>query len=135
MATQQRHMKTRSWRKACFFRLNEIAVSNCHIIFNEWHEKFDWKFAKEQLADDLLSLVVAVEKPPLPMKRRHRKVPMEERLNRALGHFPGREKSVRGNCVVHGKVRKRCSSFCTTCQVFLCLGNCYRVFHSEEHEM
>ncbi len=125
-------MKTRSWRKACFFRLNEIAVSNCHIIYQEWHDTFEWTVAREDLAEDLLSLVKSIEGIHLPMKRRHRKVAKEERLNRSLGHYPDKIVGVRGNCAVPGCMRRRSCYFCSSCEVFLCLGQCYRVFHTEE---
>ncbi len=133
VGTQQRHMKTRSWRKAVFFRLNEIAVSNCHIIFEEWHGDFVWSVAKDSLASELACLVKAIESPNEAPQRKHRKVTAEERLNPLLGHFPNKVKGVRGNCAVHNSCRKRCSTFCTSCEVFLCLGTCYKLFHTRKN--
>ncbi len=121
-------MKSPSWRKACFFRLNEIAVSNAQIIFQETHEAFQWCLAKKTLAEELLAIVQALESVDVP-RRVHRALDSEERLNRTVGHYP--EKSAkRGRCPMHGRIRKRTKVLCSHCRTHLCLGSCYRLFHT-----
>ncbi len=131
MGTEHRHMKTRSWRKACFFKLNEIAVSNSHLIFQEWHDDFPWSRARERLAEELQQLTAALDGFAVTA-RRHRQLLGRGRLDLSLGHFPDRKARVRGYCVMHKPVGKRSNVFCTQCKVFLCPGACYKEYHTVE---
>ncbi len=110
-------MKTRSWRKACFFKLNEIDVSNSHIVFQEWHEDFAWTGARERLADELQKLAAALDGVARP-RCSHRVLPADERLDASLGHHPDRKKGCRGYCAMHRPVTKKSNIFCSHCDVY-----------------
>ena len=120
----------------------DIAVVNSWIIFrtNNPESSIDTqlKFRIElsrQLVQLLLDLRASPECPPaLQCGRRPLSV-----AKRLIGkHFPYKS-SRRGRCVVcyrkkGGSLGKRkdtkTSSFCKKCDVYLCVGNCFEVYHT-----
>ncbi len=124
-------MKTRSWRKACFFRLNEVAISNAHVMFQETHPDFPWCDARKELAKQLLEVVTALQAAQSWPRRLHRPSIKADRLNRSCGHWPEKVPGRRGQCAVHKATRKRSTVFCSHCKVYLCVVPCFKVYHTE----
>lgn len=57
--------------------------------------------------------------------------PEKIRLNRDLCHVPVERKS-RSNCAAHMQ-RKAVRFYCIICKKYLCLGHCWRMYHSKRN--
>ncbi len=151
--TQHRHMRTRSWKKAIYFWLLDFSVSNAHLIYQEAHESCLWKAAKNQLVGEICELVGVLDAPspnaglPSLVPQTSSKSPHKicgwrtscqedvdrVRLDRSLRHFPNKSSSKlsartrRCQCAV---CTTKTSIFCSSCDTFLCVGKCYRAFHT-----
>ncbi len=130
--------KSMKWYRRVIWRLIDLAVLNAFIIYRERHVKA----GRIRQLGFRLDLSKSLVQPYLHVKsstlRPHISSPTV--AQRLIGkHFPHRQDR-RGRCHVCGNKRKRghktgCQDtktyyFCTQCDVYLCVGDCFMKFHT-----
>ncbi len=134
-----------------FLQVLDWCAHNSFVIWRDFNEDdtLSNKSVKRVLADNLLAFAktlagdMAGEVEPaaldlvLPFDRSVTPLPLDTRLvskwrlDHSLGHYPG-VCSARKDCVAHQQ-RKRVSTYCTRCHVFLCIDSgCFVRFHEFE---
>ncbi|XP_041978560.1 piggyBac transposable element-derived protein 4-like [Aricia agestis] len=131
------------WYVKVFRRLINISVLNSYILYcsnigknkKMTHRQFRYKLAEElcaQLEENLVSRAAPRHAEPC------------DRLNTSVDHFPQHKEASRtcnkqvrfqrGSCArcLAKKERKVCNILCSHCKVFLCIGQCWRDFHTLE---
>lgn len=127
--------------KKIFFRLIEMSLHNCHVIYkrNGGQEKvLDFKLhLTEQIVHVFGKDVYWIKKPTSPVTFG----PCPTRLSGR--HFPIETESGEGvttkkvqrrctYCAMQKKVRRSIYS-CDVCQVALCITPCFKLYHTSEH--
>ena len=126
--------KTRKWWKHIAFRLLDMAILNAYIIFyHNTRSSMDQLQFRLHLAEKLAI--------PLIESRAQIAVPRTpaNQLTRLRGkHFPQKQ-ATRGRCRVCGNLKTstgqrkdtKTNYFCPSCKVFLCVGECFRAYHTK----
>ena len=138
--TQRRTLK---WWKKIFWRMIDISILNSWIIFRTNIKDSDISSHREfrialvhELVQPLLSLKASPECPvSLTYAKGRRPASAEKRL---LGKHFAFKSSRRGRCTVCSnkvtpdgkKEDTKTMNFCPKCDVHLCVGNCFEVFHT-----
>ena len=134
--------KTLKWWKKGFWRLVDICIVNSWIVFRRNNPSSHIKSQRvfrvkliEELVQPLLNLRASPDCPPY-LQGRHVRASTEKRL---IGkHFAYKNKR-RGRCRVcshrmsptTGKKKDtKTQNFCPKCEVFVCVGECFEIFHT-----
>ena len=136
--------RTLKWWKKVLWRLLDISVLNSWIIYRSnfshstinSHRQFRLKLI-EELVQPLLSMRASPSCPPYLRGRGREPLSAEARL---LGKHFSYKQSKRQRCVVcsrkvsptTGKRKdKKTQNYCPKCNVFVCLGECFELFHTQ----
>lgn len=131
------------WYIKVFKRLLNISILNTYIIYCSnigQRKKLTHRQFRYQLAAELLQRFGEIVTPRTRSNAIHC-----DRLNRSLDHFPDhseiggdrvskQNKKKRGRCTRCSANKKRTdtSVFCSQCKVYLCVGQCWREYHTFE---
>lgn len=131
------------WYVKVFRRLLNISILNAYIIHcaNTEQNKITHREFRYRLAQELIQSYGENVTP------RNRSVVTDARLNSSLGHYPEhrptdnenrnakQEHNKRGRCArcAKKKLRKTSTVVCSACEVFLCIGQCWRDYHTFEN--
>jgi hypothetical protein len=123
------YQKSVKWWKVVWSWCLNVTLHNSHVIYNAFHPISRLRFHL-QLIDEI---VAKHYKGPrnsnrTPGERYSEHIPRRNRCD-GTGHWPDRREQRR--CVVcYGEGRRRePTSYCTKCNVNLCLGYCYKEWH------
>ena len=134
------NVKSMKWWKKVFWRLLELSIVNMYQIM-----KFKGPITHKRLRLDLAQLLV---QPLLDARTIRSGLPGLGRpaadLDRLRGkHFgTGSKKgNARGRCKVCAKQKKpngkcrdtKTANYCERCEVFLCEGNCFKIYHTQQN--
>lgn len=122
--------------KKVFFRLMEITLHNCHVIYKRNGGKKSFLDFKLQLVEMLLT---SYGKDVHWLRKPAQSPGLGSNPTRLTGrHFiietGGKEKKVQRMCVycAQKKKRKRSIYSCDTCKLTLCVTPCFKRYHTEE---
>ncbi|XP_012939283.1 piggyBac transposable element-derived protein 4-like [Aplysia californica] len=118
------------WYHALYHYLKDLSLVNgCILMVRDGHSTSAKDFRK--------SVVDALIRPHMIRRQndRHQTNNAVDRLNAAaFGHFPAKfaDPKHRPVCKVCASVKKRaqCRHYCPTCNVALCIDNCFRIYHT-----
>ncbi len=153
--SRKNHHRSRRWYlSGVFLQVLDWCAHNSFVLWSDFNpaSTFSNKSVKRCLADNLMTFALNLDgstasteptgteedtgiqlpfdKTVCPPPLDHRLV-SRWRLDRSQGHYPG-VCHARKDCVGH-RQRKRVSTYCTRCHVFLCLDSgCFIRFHEEE---
>jgi hypothetical protein len=134
--------KTIKWRKKLFFHLFDLAVVNAHILHTKTNKKnITLEIFYEQVAEGLLasaSTEIQVQgQPSCPDGRLVGRDHFLYRIPATHGKLEGESKRSRHVCAERSKrqtgitVKKSATMYCRKCDVGLCVGQCFEVYHAK----
>ena len=136
--------KTLKWWKKTFWRLIDICILNAWIIFHQNVPQSAIKSQRlfrlkliEELVQPLLDLRASPDCPQYLQGTKGRR-PGAASEKRLSGKHFAYKSAKRGRCCVcsqkisstTGKKDTKTQNFCPKCEVFLCVGQCFEIFHT-----
>ena len=134
--------KTVKWWKKLFFHLLDLAVVNAHILYKKSSkEKMSLEIFYEKVAEGLLASagteIQAVGQTSSPAGRLVGTGHFLYRIPATHGKAEGKVQRSCRVCAEKGKrqtgktVKKFTTTYCRKCDVGLCIGQCFEVYHSK----
>ena len=131
--------KTMKWYKRIFWRIIEMSIVNVFILYNLCHpdKKMTQKMFRLKLADSLVANWINEKAMEICSPGRRSVYPSK----RLQGKHFATTVTKRGRCKVCGNKKKsngkrkdtKTNTFCTKCEVHVCLGKCFEMFHTKYH--
>lgn len=153
IADQHATRRMHRWYMVAFRQFIEWSILNTGVILrNRPNGKKTWTGLNLNitLAKDLFRLselsesVEAVAPQPVPVELEdlvensdnsdeleNQFEPLKVRFDKSICHVPV-ERAIRRNCAAH-RQRKNTRFYCVTCRKFLCLGMCWKLYHTKRN--